>query len=189
MADKSRQAVRFHDLIWVQFLADLTLSDTKWKKGLQTLTVKVETLMGPLLDGWLQYPKNGKRSVLSFLCDVLTERCSDEEATEFEQIRVACLPEVILAYNTVLNYGAFLISRHFLAKSMDLAALIAAEDSDLATCFMAAGRMPELVNSLALSSRNMIQGEETGSKASKSKKKLDGETLDLWNVKPLSKAA
>ena len=87
-----------------------------------------------------------------------------------------------------MNYTGFVISRHFLIKSMDLAALIAAQDSDLAACFMAARRMPELMDSLALSSRNMIQAEETEKKRGKIKKKLDGESLDLWNVKPLSRA-
>lgn len=148
----------------------------------------MEILIGPLLNGWLQYPKDGRYSYSSFLCDVLTKCYLDEEAAEFEQIRIACLPEVILAYNTVMNYTGFVISRHFLIKSMDLAALIAAQDSDLAACFMVARRMPELMDSLALSGRNMIQGEETEKKRGKIKKKLDGESLDLWNVKPLSRA-
>lgn len=118
-------------------------------------------------------------------CHALTKRHLDEEAAEFKQIRIACLPEIVLAYNTVLNYSAFTISRDILLKSMDLAALIAAEDSDIASCFVAAGRMPELVNSLALSSRNMIQAEEKGHRGGKSKKRLDGEAPDLWVARPL----
>lgn len=68
---------------------------------------------------------------------------------------------------------------------MDLAAVIAAEGSDLSDCFSAAGRMPELVDSLALSSRNMIQAEEQGSRGGKgkSKRKLDGASLGLWRMK------
>lgn len=114
---------------------------------------------------------------------------SDKEAEEFEQIRIACIPEVILAYNTVLNYSGFRISRDILLRCMDLASLVAAEDSDLTASFMAAGRMPELVESFALSSRNMIQAEERGSRSGKSRKKPNGERLDLWIIKPPSTSA
>lgn len=114
---------------------------------------------------------------------------SDKEAEEFEQIRIACIPEVILAYNTVLNYSGFRISRDILLRCMDLASLVAAEDSDLTASFMAAGRMPELVESFALSSRNMIQAEERGSRSGKSRKKPNGERLDLWIIKPPSASA
>ena len=64
---------------------------------------------------------------------------------------------------------------------MDLAAIIAAEDSDLASCFTAANRMPELVDSFAVSSKNIIRAEESG--GGKGKKKPDGERLDIWTVK------
>ncbi|MCJ1262017.1 Nucleoporin nup84 [Lobaria immixta] len=138
-----------------------------WKTKLPKAYERVETLMYPLLHGWLQYPEN------------------DAEATEFEQIRVACLPELVLAYNAIVNHGGYYISRDILLKSMDLAALVAEEESDLAACFSAAGRMPELVDSLALSSRNMIQAEEQGSRGGKgkSKRKLDGASLGLWAMK------
>ena len=107
---------------------------------------------------------------------------SDSEAVEFEQIRVACLPEIVLAYNTILNYSGYSLSRDNFLKCMDLAAIVA-EDSDLTACFMASGRMPELVDSFALSSRNMIHAEEQRSRAGKSPKRLDGRALDLWVVK------
>lgn len=146
---------------------------------------RVEALMYPLLHGWLQYPTNGsdKRSPCSF-CS-MTDHPADSEATEFEQIRVACLPELVLAYNAILNHSGYYISRDILLKSMDLAATVAAEETDLTACFSAAGRMPELVDSLALSSRNMIQAEEQGSRGGKgkSKRKLDGASLGLWSMK------
>lgn len=114
---------------------------------------------------------------------MLTAYATDDEAAEFEKIRGACLPEIVLAYNTILNFSNYYISRDVLVKSMDMATIVAAKDSDLGASFMAAGRMPELMDSLALSSRNMIQGEERGSRISKSKKKQGGETLDLWVVR------
>lgn len=107
----------------------------------------------------------------------------DAEADEFQQIRVACLPEVVLAYIRVLDSSSRSLSRDLLLKGMDIAALIAAEDSDLAACFVAADRMPELVDSFAILSQSIIQADVSGPKNGKSKKKKDGETLSLWTVR------
>ncbi len=41
--------------------------------------------------------------------------------------------------------------------------------------------MPELVDSFAVSSKNIIRAEESG--GGKGKKKPDGERLDIWTVK------
>ena len=80
-----------------------------------------------------------------------------------------------------MNFSAHTLSRDLLLRSMDLAAKIAAEGSDLASCFTAANRMPELVDSFALSSKNMVRADESG--PGKSKKRPDGERLDIWTVK------
>lgn len=108
---------------------------------------------------------------------------ADAEAEEFRQIRVACLPEVVLAYNTILNFSSHYLSRDILLKSMDLAALVAAEDSDLAACLVAADKMPELVDSFAVVGKNMIRADDRGANKGKVRKKRDGETLDLWTVR------
>lgn len=108
---------------------------------------------------------------------------ADVDEDDFRQIRVACLPEVLLAYNTVLNFSSHYLSRDLLLKSMDLAALVASEDSGLAECFMAAERMPELVDSFALLSKTIIRADDRGAKGGKSKKRRHGETLDLWTVR------
>ena len=79
-----------------------------------------------------------------------------------------------------MNFSAQYVSRNLLLKSMDLAALVAEEGSDLATSFVAAGRMPELVDSFANSSKNLIRAQERG--ASKAKKRLNGESLEIWAV-------
>ena len=107
----------------------------------------------------------------------------DADEQDFRQIRIACLPELLLAYNTVLNFSSYYLSRDLLLKSMDLAALVATEDSGLAECFVAAERMPELVDSFALLSKTIIRADDRGAKAGKGKKKRNGETLDLWTVR------
>lgn len=157
-----------------------------WRATLQKAYEGVEASVKPMLHGWLQYPKDGINISHMWSSELLAKYCLDKEAAEFEQIRVACIPEVILAYNAILNYCGFNISRDILLKCMDLASLVAAEDSDLTASFMAAGRMPELVEALALSSRNMIQAEERGSRPGKSRKNANGERLDLWVIKPPS---
>ena len=107
----------------------------------------------------------------------------DVQAVEFGQIRVGCLPEVVLAYITVLEKSSRFLSRDLLLKGMDLAALIAAEDSDLAECFMTAGRMAELVDAFASLSKTMIQADNLGGKGAKGKKRKNGETLSLWSIR------
>ena len=90
------------------------------------------------------------------------------------------MPEVVLAYAEVLNVGARYASRDYYLRSMDLAAMIAAEGSNLTECFMAAGRMTELVTTFAHASRGVISADEQGTKVAKSKKKLQGRSLDIW---------
>jgi len=90
---------------------------------------------------------------------------------------------VVLAYAHVLDVGARFISRDLLLESMDLAAMIAAEGSDVATCFVDAGRMAELVTAFAFTSQGIIAAQERSSGAKKSKKKLDGRSLEIWTTK------
>ena len=90
------------------------------------------------------------------------------------------MPEVVLAYAEVLNVSARYVTRDYLLKSMDLAASIAAESTDIADCFMAAGRMTELVTTFAYASRGVIKADEKPTKAAKSRKKMDGKSMDIW---------
>ena len=106
----------------------------------------------------------------------------DHEARDLQAIRVAYLPEVVLAYNSVLYYGGHNISRDMLLKCLDLAAIVAAEDSEVAECFIDAGRMSELVDAMAVVSKSILRAQEQGKKLAKSKR-LDGQTLAIWNLK------
>ena len=134
--------------------------------------------MQPLLNGWLQSPKNGinthDQSITAMLMQI-----KDAEAKELKQLRLACLPELILAYNSILNFSSHFAGRQILKTSMDLAGLIAEEDSDLATCLIEAGRMPELMDSFAVVAKSMIVAEAKRP----GEKNKDGKTLDLWSAK------
>ncbi|KAL9585203.1 MAG: hypothetical protein Q9212_001668 [Teloschistes hypoglaucus] len=116
----------------------------KWRDVLKETCISLEKNLKPLLHGWLQDPQD------------------EIEALQLEQIRNACLPEVILAYIMVLNYSAHYISREYLLKALDVGAAIAAKDSDVARCFAATRRMPELLDVLAITSKNMLVAEEIG---------------------------
>lgn len=148
----------------------------------------VEERIQPLLHGWLQHPRNG----MSFFSYVWTcnnrewptaygetlIRGTDNDASELEQIRRACLPEIVLAYIVVVNSSAHYVSRDLLLKSLDIGAAVASKDSDLASCFTATGRMSELVDSLALTSSTMLMAEEQG----RGKKKTSAR-LGIWSYK------
>lgn len=105
----------------------------------------------------------------------------DHEQIELDSLRTAYLPEVVLAYNTVLSIGGQFLSREVLLRAMDLAALVATENSQLAACFVKAGRMAELVDALAMSSKTILRADEMGAKqGKKSRKTVEG--LGLWTV-------
>ena len=90
---------------------------------------------------------------------------------------------MILAYNSVLNYGGHALSREILLQCMDLATIIAAENSDLADIFIKAGRMSELVNSMAIASKSILRAEEIGGKSTRKGRKIQGSSMDIWNVR------
>lgn len=71
-------------------------------------------------------------------------------------------------------------------ECMDLAALVAEEDSDLLQLFEKTGRMPELVEAFTAASKNLLYiTSEKRSAGSKSKKmRVKGWTQELWSVKP-----
>ncbi|KAI4257137.1 MAG: hypothetical protein LQ352_001777 [Teloschistes flavicans] len=148
---------------------DFELSRTlgkKWRDVLKETCISLEMKLKPLLHGWLQDPQD------------------DIEALQLEQIRNACLPEVILAYITVLNYSAHYISREYLLKALDVGAAIATKDSDLARCFVATHRMPELMDLLAIISTNMLVAEEFG----RGNKRVSAK-MALWSGKDSSSTA
>ena len=102
---------------------------------------------------------------------------ADAEADEFKQIRLACLPEIIIAYNSILNFSSYFAGREILKRSMDLAALVAEENSEVAACVVEVDRMPELMDSFAVVAKSMILAEarRPGDKGK------DGKTLGIWS--------
>ncbi|KAL8651950.1 MAG: hypothetical protein Q9210_002968 [Variospora velana] len=132
----------------------------QWRDDLRKACGDVESCIGPLRHGWLQSPRN------------------DEEVLELEEIRKACLPEVLLAYLVVLNSSAQYVSREYLLRSLEVGATVASRDSDLGPCFVLAGRMPEFVDALAFTSTTIILANEHGGG-----KKRTPTRLGIWSTK------
>lgn len=102
---------------------------------------------------------------------------------ELVRISRAYLPEVILAYNSVLHSAAHMVGRDNITRCMDLATAIAAPNNEaLANHFVQTGRMRELVEAFAQSSLAMIRLTEQSGKETSKKRSRDGQTMRLWEV-------
>ncbi|KAJ5047115.1 uncharacterized protein L3040_002958 [Drepanopeziza brunnea f. sp. 'multigermtubi'] len=147
-------------------------NDPAWQKEYKRrLHVAVEgTIAGfeHLLKGWLV-------------------TCQNEDfEEEFQNLREAYLPEMILAYLSVLQYCGGALSRQHLMTCMDISTVIAEEDSDLLALFVKTGKIQELVDKLAAASKDLLLlTASRPNQGSRSKKlKMKGWTPDLWTVKP-----
>lgn len=114
---------------------------------------------------------------------LLQNSLNDEEAADLDAIRTFYIPEIVLAYNSVLHSAGSLISRDNLIESMDLSTTIAQENSHIAECFVKARRMRELVTSFAETSKAMLILKEAG-RPWKPKKDREGKDLGLWEIEP-----
>jgi nuclear pore complex protein Nup107 len=115
---------------------------------------------------------------------ILWDANSADEATELARIREMYIPEIILAYNTVLHTAGSIISRQGLIESMDLSVTLAAEENkNLTEVIVKAGRMRELVRSFAASGKSMLILKDAG-KEWKAKKDLEGKDLGMWDFGP-----
>ncbi|KAF1955778.1 nuclear pore complex protein-like protein Nup107 [Byssothecium circinans] len=99
------------------------------------------------------------------------------------------IPEVTIAYLSVLQSGAFFIHRETITKAMDLATVIADSESRwLQKAFLETGRMTELITVLAEVSKAMLRLDEhgDGKAVKKQKRGSKGETLRIWNLKAVN---
>ena len=78
---------------------------------------------------------------------------------------------------SALHSAGRFLSRKYLAKSLDLAGTVAENGSDLVETFVAARRMSELVDALAVTSKYMLLAEEE--KPASSKRGI--ENVKIWS--------
>lgn len=145
---------RNHQKQFSQSRAPVDLKDAK---------VAVDEGMEPILDGILGSSAS----------------TDAEELADLEKIRVDYIPEVVLAYNTVLHTAGCLISRQNLIESMDLSVKVANEENGLAATFVKAKRMRELVTSFAMTSKAMLVLKDAG-REWKPKRDREGKDLGMW---------
>jgi nuclear pore complex protein Nup107 len=137
----------------------------------------------PVLSGILLHAKDGTWTPISYsIIQNSTDLKADDEAADLVKIRNWYLPEVVLAYNTVLCAGAHMISREHLLRSMELANDVANDKTGLAECFIEAGRMRELVLAFAQSSETMLKLNEMN-QGKRERKNKAGKNLDIWEIK------
>jgi nuclear pore complex protein Nup107 len=108
------------------------------------------------------------------------------EDKDYQELREAYLPEVILAYASTLQFAGTTTSRDYLLECMDLASVIAAKGSDVADLFVKVGRMKELVESFASCSKALAiwtSDVKKGPGASSKKLREMGWSRELWSIK------
>ncbi|EME48757.1 hypothetical protein DOTSEDRAFT_142100 [Dothistroma septosporum NZE10] len=119
---------------------------------------------------------------------LLTHPVGHDEAMDLDIIRREYIPEVIIAYNTVLHSAGSIITRNNLVQSMDLSVAVANEQNGLTDCFLEARRMKELVTSFAQTSKAMLILKEEG-KPWKARKDREGKDLGIWEIGPQGTSA
>jgi len=150
----------------------------------------VKEHMSPIMDGWLLEGIQGMDFSLVSRIETWSERggadlVENGRDTEFLGLRQTYLPEVVLAYISTLHFAGTCLSRDNLLECMDLAAVIAQKDSDIAACFVEVGRMKELVEAFASCSKALavMTGEKKAAGSSSKKLREMGWSRDLWSVK------
>lgn len=95
------------------------------------------------------------------------------------------MPETILAFVSGLHYAGTGLSRDNLLECMELASVVAERESKLATAFVEARRMGELVEALTACGKALATSAGGKGAAGSSSKKLreTGWSRDLWTVK------
>jgi nuclear pore complex protein Nup107 len=138
--------------------------------ALKTAFQDVQKAFEPILKGILQRPAD------------------EGEAADLAFIHLNYVPEIVLAYNSVLHAAGNVITRDSLLDSMELSVAIADDKKDkegvgngLQESFVQAKRMRELVTSFAMTSRAMLILKAEGKpwKAGKERKGMD---LGVWEL-------
>ncbi|KAL2889738.1 Nucleoporin NUP84 [Ceratocystis lukuohia] len=104
---------------------------------------------------------------------------------DLEKIRAMYLPEVVLAWVSRLHFAGHHIGKDYLMECMDLAALIADGNSDIARVFIESGRMTELVQAFTACSKELAiyNTEKKVSGSGPKRLRESGWSRDLWSVR------
>ena len=114
-----------------------------------------------------------------FLVQEQSARAAKDD-DELKKIRHAYLPEMVLAYVASLHAAGHLLTRENMLHCLDVATEIAASES-LVQCFKETGRMKELVQYFALTSKAMLELGQTNAISRKNRNR-SGKSLGIWEV-------
>lgn len=109
------------------------------------------------------------------------------DQVDYQLLREAYLPDTTIAYVSSLQFAGTTVSRDNMLEAMELAAVIAEKESDLAQVFVRAGRMKELVEAFASCSKALAvwTSDKKAAPGGASKKLREtGWSRELWSVKP-----
>ncbi|KAI2839433.1 hypothetical protein CBS11350_7499 [Aspergillus niger] len=126
------------------------------REGLQEALDDTSVQIDVMLDEWLVNYEN------------------EAEKAELEEIRNTYIPEVFLDYHNTMYFSAHVLSSELLVQCMNLATQVA-EVEHLTSSFVAARRVGELMNALAVSSKSMVNTH-----AKPGVRLLGGESLGIW---------
>ncbi|GAQ41592.1 nuclear pore complex protein Nup107 [Aspergillus niger] len=126
------------------------------REGLQEALDDTSVQIDVMLDEWLVNYEN------------------EAEKEELEEIRNTYIPEVFLDYHNTMYFSAHVLSSELLVQCMNLATQVA-EVEHLTSSFVAARRVGELMNALAVSSKSMVNTH-----AKPGVRLLGGESLGIW---------
>jgi len=148
------------------------------------LFIEIGDAFNMLLGDWLIHPQDGTHRALESASLSLILMNAEQEAAVLEKIRITYLPQVILAFNSVLNIAGHVISRDYLVQCMELATQVAT-NANLTQACVAAKRTRDLAKSFAVSAKTMLYVKEGDSKKKKKSSKVPaGANMEIWQVKP-----
>jgi len=130
-------------------------------------------------------------STFNMLISSISECFQDDSDNQIGMdwdLRRAYIPEIVLAYLSVLQIASFFVQRESATsttiKAMEIANLVADDDNKwLQKVFLDTGRMGELLQSLAQVSRAMLLvNEQEPKKGAIKKRGSRGETTRIWDL-------
>ncbi|KAH8728768.1 107-domain-containing protein, partial [Phaeosphaeriaceae sp. PMI808] len=127
-------------------------------------------------------------SVFTNLMAAMSSSASNFETIDSWNLKRAYMPDIVLAYISVLQTAAFFLQRESAVssavKAMEIANLVADENNEwLQRAFLETGRMSELVDALAVVSKAMLRlGEHESKKTGMKKRGSRGATLRIWDL-------
>ncbi|KAH6882702.1 107-domain-containing protein [Alternaria rosae] len=127
---------------------------------------------------------------ISNVFDTLIPAISDASAADPEyltsktwELMKAYVPDIILAYLSVLQAAAWFLNKDPAIKAMEVAVVVADRSNEwVQRCLLETGRMSEVLECLAAVSKCMLKLTEGGKEKGNKKRGGKGETLRLWDL-------